>query len=58
MEAITKIPGFQHIGEEIFKLLDKASVLNCRMVNSSWKQFFDQPIFWLKKLNSEITSSR
>ena len=56
MEAIIKIPGFQHVGEDIFKLLNKESVLNCRLVNSSWKQFFDQPIFWLKKLDSEITS--
>ena len=56
MEAITKNPGFQHVGEDILKLLDKESALNCRMVNSSWKQFFDQPIFWLKKLDSEFFS--
>ena len=56
MEAITKNSGFQHVGEDIFKLLDKESALNCRMVNSSWKRFFDQPLFWLKKLDSEITS--
>ena len=40
-------PGIQIVREDIFKLLDKESVLKCRMVNSSWKRFFDPPIFWL-----------
>ena len=53
MEKITKIPGLQHISEDILKLLDKKSLLNCRMVTSSWKEFLDQPIFWLKKLKLE-----
>ena len=56
MEAIIKIPGFQHVGEDIFKLLNKESVLQCRLVNSSWKRFIDRPMFWLKKLDSGITS--
>ena len=45
-----KIPGLQHISEDVFKLLDKKSLLECRMVNSSWKEVLDQPIFWLKKM--------
>ena len=53
METITKIPGLQHISEDIFKLLDKKSLINCRKVNSSWKYVLDRPIFWLKKLKSE-----
>ena len=52
METITKIPGLQHISEDIFKLLNKKSLMNCRMVNSSWKNVLNQPMFWLKKLNS------
>ena len=53
MEKITKIPGLLHISKDIFQLLDKDSLLNCRRVNSSWKEFLDQPIFWSKKLKSE-----
>ena len=51
MEAITKNPGLQHISEDIFKLLDKKSLMDCRLVNSSWKNILDQPFFWIKKLN-------
>ena len=50
MEAITKIPGLQHISEDIFNLLDTKNLLKCRLVNKSWKKILDQPIFWLKKL--------
>ena len=53
MEKLTKSPGLQHISEDIFKLLDKKSLLECRMVNSSWKEVLDQPIFWLKKMKLE-----
>ena len=53
MEAITKIPGLQHISEDIFKLLGKKSLMNCRSTNSSWKNVLDQPIFWLQKLEME-----
>ena len=50
METITKTPGFQHLSEDILKLLDKKSLMDCRMVNSSWKTILDQPTFWLKKM--------
>ena len=50
MEAITKTPGFQHVSEDILKLLDKKSLMDCRMVNSSWKAILDQSTFWLKKM--------
>ena len=52
MEAITKNPGLLHISEKIFKVLEQKCLLDCRMVNKSWKEVLDQPIFWLKKLNS------
>ena len=52
MESITKNSGLLHISEKVFKFLDQQSLMDCRMVNKSWKQVLDQPIFWLKKLNS------
>ena len=53
MEAITKIPGLQHISEDIFKLLDKKSLTNCQLTNSSWKNVLERSIFWLKKMQME-----
>ena len=53
MDAITKNPGFQHISEDISKLLDKESLMNCRLVNSSWKKILDEPNIWLKKFHSD-----
>ena len=53
MDIVTKTPGLQHLSEDIFKLLDKKSSLQCRLVNSSWKNVLDQPNFWLKKLSQE-----
>ena len=53
MEKFTKIPGLQRISEDIFELLDKKSLMDCRLVNSSWKNVLEQPIFWLKKMNLE-----
>ena len=53
MDIITKSPGLQHISEDISKLLDKKSLMNCRLVNSSWKEIQDKPKFWLKKINLE-----
>ena len=51
MEFVTKSPGLQQVSEDIFKLLDLKRLMNCRLVNSSWKNVFDQLIFWIKKLN-------
>ena len=53
MEIFIKNHGLQNISEDIFKLLDKKTLTDCRLVNSSWKKILDQPIFWLKKINSE-----
>ena len=53
METITKIPGLQHISEDIFKLLDGKSLMNCKVTNSSWKNILEPSIFWLKKLKME-----
>ena len=52
--TITKSPGLQHIATDIFKLLDKESLLNCRSVNHSWKNIMDHPMFWLNSLSSNI----
>ena len=32
MEVITKTPGFQHLSEDILKLLDKKSLMDCRFL--------------------------
>ena len=53
MDVITKVPGLQHISEDIFKLLDKKSLMNCRLTNSSWKNVSKMSIFWLKKMKME-----
>ena len=52
MKEITKIPGLNQISLDMFKLLEKKILLDCRLVNSSWKNVLDQPIFWLEKLKS------
>ena len=52
METFTKTPGLQQISEDIFRCLDKKSLLNCRLVNHSWKEILDMPIFCLKNFNS------
>ena len=53
MQAFAKNPGLQHISEDIFKLLDMKSLMDAHLVNNTWKQVLDHPIFWLKKLMSE-----
>ena len=53
MDTITKIPGLEHISEDIFKLLDTKSLMNCRSTNSSWKNVLAQSIFWLQKMELE-----
>ena len=53
MEIITKSPGLQHISESFFGFLDKKDLLNCRLVNKSWKKVLDQPNFWFKKLETD-----
>ena len=37
MDMITNVPGLKHISEDIFKLLDKYQLMDCRLVNKSWK---------------------
>ena len=44
--------GIQHIGEKIFNYLTTQDLLKCRLASKSWKSILDNPIFWLKKLNS------
>ena len=50
--------GIQHIGEHIFNYLPTQDILNCRLTSKSWKNILDNPIFWLKKLNSEVQHPR
>ena len=55
MDMITKVPGLKHISGDIFKLLDKYQLMDCRLVNKSWKEIVDQPMLNLKKMKSEDT---
>ena len=50
LESMTQNPGLQHIVEIVFHFLDKTSLLNCRLVNTSWQKIVDQPRFCLKYL--------
>ena len=49
MEPILNNPGFQHIGESIFMLLDHNQLQSSRLVNHSWNNFLNKPRFWFKK---------
>ena len=50
MDIIAKIPGLQHISEDIFNLLDTQTLMNCRLVNNSWKKIVHQPMFYQKTM--------
>ena len=52
MDTFTKTPGLQQISEDIFRCLDKKSLLNCRLVNHTWKEILDMPIYCLKNFDS------
>ena len=43
---------FQNIREKIFNFLPTEDILNCRLVNQTWKEILDNPTFWLNKLNA------
>ena len=58
MDIVTIVPGLSHISEDIFKLLDKESLLDCRLVNKAWNKSLSRPIFWLKKSENEYQFSR
>ena len=49
MENLTQNPGFQHLLEHIFVLLDHEDLLSCRIVGSYWKKIIDNPRFWIRK---------
>ena len=58
MDIGTKVPGLSHISKDIFKLLEKESLLECRLVNKTWNNSLNRPIFWLKKSENEYHFSR
>ena len=57
MDAITNIPGFFHISEDIFNLLDKKCLVDCQSVNHSWREILNKPKFWLKRLDEDEANS-
>ena len=47
---------FPHLAEGIFNSLDNQSLSNCRIVNSSWKNYLDrQKFFQIRKIKGNIT---
>ena len=49
---MTDIFKLQPIGEKVFNLLGDEDLLICRLVSKTWKSALDEPMFWLKKLQS------
>ena len=45
-----KFESYPEIGEKIFSYLDLQTLLNCQSVCQDWKEFLENPYFWLKKL--------
>ena len=39
-----------HVTKNIFQVMDKQTLLNCRRVGQAWKNYVDNPTFWFKKL--------
>ena len=56
LDVIINNPGLEHISLNIFMMLDHQSLLNCRKVNQSWKKILDNPRFWLKRIQSSLSS--
>ena len=57
MDSFITNPGFEHLGQNILRLLNKKSTLAFRLVNYSAKDFVENPRFWLKKLNYKNSGS-
>ena len=59
MELVTKSPGLQHIAEDIFNILDKKSLLDCRLVNKSWMAIMKKQTFcWKRGVNKLISENK
>ena len=41
---------YYHLGDNIFSSLDSKSLWECQTVCKDWRQFFENPMFWLKML--------
>ena len=50
MNKIIKFENHPEIGEYVFSHLDLQSLVSCQSVCQDWKQFLENPYFWLKKL--------
>ena len=54
MEKLINNPSLKvDIGQKITNLLNIESLHSCRLVNSSMKNFVDDPRFWLQKLDNK-----
>ena len=48
-EWIFSNQGLKHVSEKIFGFLDRATLLKCRSVCSSWRNTLQNPSFWIKR---------
>ena len=53
MENIMQIPGLQHISEMILFNLDFEDLKKCQLLNKSFKDILEDPMFWLRKWRTQ-----
>ena len=53
LDEIAKNYGLLHISENIFKCLSKVDLMDCRLVNKSFKKILDRSAFWFRMLDSD-----
>ena len=53
MESIIQNPGFQQITEMILINLDFQAVKKCQLLNNSFKDILEDPMFWLRKWRTQ-----
>ena len=56
-ELFISNPGFEHLGRNILRNLNKKTSLSLRVANHSCRDFVENPRFWLKKLTSKRSES-
>ena len=53
MENVIQNPGLQHISELILFNLDFEDLQKCQLLNKSFKDILEDPIFWLRKWRTQ-----
>ena len=53
MENVIQNPGLQHITEMILFNLDFEDLQKCKLLNKSFKDILEDPMFWLRKWRTQ-----